>query len=116
MIVQPVADSVKAEIVRRYQTGEPIAAIAAGFGVSIGYPAKLAKRRGVPLRQPGKSSALRAKRSLMSWKPEADMAPRRAADPADIRGRLLAGEPMLLIAADLDLGLDELVAAAQAAP
>lgn len=104
------------EMLRRYRTKEPITAIAAAFGVNRAYPGKLAKRRGLPLRAPLISQSLLDRPRSSPWRPEPEAPHPPALPNADIRTRLLAGEPMLLVAADLDLGLGEILAAAKAAP
>ena len=42
-----LTDTAKAEIVRRYDAGDPIKVIAADYGVDQSYPTLLAKRHGI---------------------------------------------------------------------
>lgn len=46
---------IKNEIVRAYERGDPTDDTARDFGVSTGYPSRLAKKEGKPQRRPRKA-------------------------------------------------------------
>lgn len=45
----------KAEIVRRYLAGHKVRDIAATYGLAVGYPSQIVRRRGVTLRRTRRS-------------------------------------------------------------
>ena len=46
----------KSQIAAAYKRGDPVAPIAKDFGVSGGYPSKLARKEGLEMRRPRKSA------------------------------------------------------------
>lgn len=79
----PITDADRDAIVAAYLAGEPVKKIAHRFGVGIGLPTYLAKRRGHPMRQKRKKGVVRAEvgRAL---KTRLEMAARRQNTKPDI--------------------------------
>lgn len=55
----PITDADRDAIVAAYVAGEPVKVIAHRFGCGMGLPIYLAKRRGIPMRQPRKKGVVR---------------------------------------------------------